>query len=907
MAVVFAFDRFRSYVVLSKTIVHTDHSALRHLFKKQDAKPYLIRWILLLQEFDIEIKNRKGTENVAADHLSRIENDETSVDSEVDDNFPKETLMEINTKDKPWFVDFANYLVSDIIPKGMTYQQKKKFFSDLKHYFWEEPYLFKLKEFDLLKWDQQVVLELVKKNLFLLKDIDQDSAHMVVASKVPMLKSGEYEIWRMRIEQYIQMIDYALWEVIENGATLPKTKIMEGVMTVMPITTTEEKAQRRLEVKARITLMMGLPNEHHFSLPPPPLTLFETYLCELCGNNAHYGYDCSPQFPFVYEQEPKVQKKEQAYEEEKYSAACRYMLSITCDDEDDSIPLGVRWFKLAHIAPIPPGIVEANFDPNDDTLSDDDDFEDVEVRCFRGGSLDDKILVPEPVSSPRCARCGTPVDGPSCRGCAFLRKKFDEDLLAYCVENGIFKDFQDTSESSDDNTNVVNALQEPCVVNQDPDVKSLQDPPQIDHNCCYECGDSLDGIFCQQCICKFCGKGAHYGYNCPPKVPIISNPEQCNQTINELPQILPNENSFIYNSKPYSFNVSPSVLTYPPQLQFETYLCELCGNNAHYGYDCSPQFPFVYEQEPGPYETFQCQPMNEDYCEKNSCYYPNSFGFDHPQPPQDFVDHQGILQVLNKMEEKLEEIIRDRRKKIEDMSIEEMMHEQQLVDREIKEIINDLGYKRFRGEEIDEEYKRDCEIRIRKLKQDFNEWGSKDDSIPLGDIIARYSTSKAITPDLPIEEPDNSLNMGDEHLDTISAMKSDEVIKSSIENLVPIPSEFEADFDPNDDTLSDDDDFKDVEYVSLEEKLLNVHRLITNIKSLKNNPIPDCVLESPSPFPIPVVDSDSIFEESDTSLSHLDNSLSEFETSSDHTEETRSGSTTTHANYSLPEYDSFLF
>ncbi|GJZ41579.1 reverse transcriptase domain-containing protein [Tanacetum coccineum] len=98
----------------------------------------------LLVEFDIEIKDRKGTENDAADHLSRIENEEISDDSEVDDNFPRETLMEINTRDEPWFADFTNYLVANIIPKGTTYQQKNKFFSNLKHYFWEEPYLFKV-------------------------------------------------------------------------------------------------------------------------------------------------------------------------------------------------------------------------------------------------------------------------------------------------------------------------------------------------------------------------------------------------------------------------------------------------------------------------------------------------------------------------------------------------------------------------------------------------------------------------------------------------------------------------------------------------------------------------------------------------------------------------------------------
>ncbi|GJW95077.1 ribonuclease H-like domain-containing protein [Tanacetum coccineum] len=113
----------------------------------------------------------------------------------------------------------------------------------------------RVKEFDLLKWDQQVVSELVALRNFARR-------HGSGFCKVLMLKPGEFELWRMRIEQYIQMIDYALWEVIENGATLPKTQVVKGVTTLVPITYAEDKAQRRLEVKARSTLMMGIPNEH---------------------------------------------------------------------------------------------------------------------------------------------------------------------------------------------------------------------------------------------------------------------------------------------------------------------------------------------------------------------------------------------------------------------------------------------------------------------------------------------------------------------------------------------------------------------------------------------------------------------------------------------------------------------
>ncbi|GJY80371.1 hypothetical protein Tco_0493122 [Tanacetum coccineum] len=92
--------------------------------------------------------------------------------------------------------------------------------------------------------------------------MDQDSVYMVAASKVYMLKPGEYDLWRMRMEQYIQMIDYSLWEVIENGNAPPITKVVEGVETTIVPTTAEEKAQRRLELKARSTLLMGIPNEH---------------------------------------------------------------------------------------------------------------------------------------------------------------------------------------------------------------------------------------------------------------------------------------------------------------------------------------------------------------------------------------------------------------------------------------------------------------------------------------------------------------------------------------------------------------------------------------------------------------------------------------------------------------------
>ncbi|GJS54881.1 reverse transcriptase domain-containing protein [Tanacetum coccineum] len=145
LAVVYAFEKFRPYLVLSKSIVYTDHSALKYLMNKQDAKPRLLRWVLLLQEFDITIRDKKGSENLAADHLSRLENPHKDVleNKDINENFPLETLGVISSGSTPWFADYANFHAGNFIIKGMTTQQKKKFFKDVKHYFWDDPYLFR--------------------------------------------------------------------------------------------------------------------------------------------------------------------------------------------------------------------------------------------------------------------------------------------------------------------------------------------------------------------------------------------------------------------------------------------------------------------------------------------------------------------------------------------------------------------------------------------------------------------------------------------------------------------------------------------------------------------------------------------------------------------------------------------
>ncbi|XP_049399731.1 uncharacterized protein LOC125863765 [Solanum stenotomum] len=144
LALVFAFDKFRSYLVGTKVIVFTDHEAIRYLFNKKDAKPMLIRWILLFQEFDLETKDRKCIENQIADHLFRLEDfSHVNEGEQLREEFPDEQLMALDSSQVPWYAVILNLIVSGDYPPGDTTQQKKKFNHDAKFYIWDEPFLFK--------------------------------------------------------------------------------------------------------------------------------------------------------------------------------------------------------------------------------------------------------------------------------------------------------------------------------------------------------------------------------------------------------------------------------------------------------------------------------------------------------------------------------------------------------------------------------------------------------------------------------------------------------------------------------------------------------------------------------------------------------------------------------------------
>ncbi|GKE26575.1 reverse transcriptase domain-containing protein [Tanacetum coccineum] len=138
LVVVYAFEKFQSYLIF-----------LKYLFAKKDSMARLLWWVLLLQEFKFKLIDTKGAENLVVDHLSRLENPYENVlnPKEINEMFPLETLNMVTFRgdsSTPWFANFANYHAGNFIVKGMSSQQKNKFFKDVKHYFWDDPYLFKI-------------------------------------------------------------------------------------------------------------------------------------------------------------------------------------------------------------------------------------------------------------------------------------------------------------------------------------------------------------------------------------------------------------------------------------------------------------------------------------------------------------------------------------------------------------------------------------------------------------------------------------------------------------------------------------------------------------------------------------------------------------------------------------------
>jgi hypothetical protein len=143
---VFGIKKFRSYLVGAKVIVYTDHVALKYLLMKKDSKPHLIWWILLLQEFDLEIRDKKGVENSVADHLSHLPFEE-SAELPINDYMRDDTLLKVATTD-PWYTNIINYNVAGYIPPGAD---KKKIIWDSILHLSDDPYLYRVTVDGLLR------------------------------------------------------------------------------------------------------------------------------------------------------------------------------------------------------------------------------------------------------------------------------------------------------------------------------------------------------------------------------------------------------------------------------------------------------------------------------------------------------------------------------------------------------------------------------------------------------------------------------------------------------------------------------------------------------------------------------------------------------------------------------------
>ena len=138
---VYALDKFCAYLVGFDIVIFTDHSTLKYLLTKQNAKARLIRWVFLLQGFNLQIRDKKGVENVVADHLSRLTIAQNTHKPPINDEFLEESLLLV--ENAPWYAHIVNFFATGELQADWKAQDKKFFFAKIHSYYWEEPFLYK--------------------------------------------------------------------------------------------------------------------------------------------------------------------------------------------------------------------------------------------------------------------------------------------------------------------------------------------------------------------------------------------------------------------------------------------------------------------------------------------------------------------------------------------------------------------------------------------------------------------------------------------------------------------------------------------------------------------------------------------------------------------------------------------
>nr|GEU54103.1 hypothetical protein [Tanacetum cinerariifolium] len=372
----------------------------------------------------------------------------------------------------------------------------------------------------------------------------------------------------------------------------------------------------------------------------------------------------------------------------------------------------------------------------------------------RNGALEDKIICDldkttdfSQQSPQNCPKCGNPV--------------------------------KDSSEPSNENSNVVNAPREPFVVNQDPGKNSLQSPSQINHHCCYGCGDPLEGICCHQCTCKLCGNGAHYGYNCPSKVLIIPDPEPFNiQTIKELPSTMQS-----FDPKSDLVHKFPTVSNPPSTLIFrKNFKVFMIFNNKIFVVkmagllikltSVNQRIKAIIISKILVYLKF-CLSIQNSVTIKTLIFRKNFKVFMIFNNKIFVVKMEGLLMKLTSVNQRIKAIIIS---KILAMILILLFLTNPNSSNIPSIILSSMLNMNFSIPKEEEKKIKEAQVanaRYWKIPACYDD----DDDYNF-----------AITPNKLI----NSLIMGDEHLDTVSTTKSDEFIKSSVENLVSLLSESEG-------------------------------------------------------------------------------------------------------------------